>query len=226
MADFDEFNQVWQKQIENMKKQFSEINIKQSLDIMEEVAVYGAEQGWTIPLHTTMRDCQELIHVKSKSEMDKVFEEHYLIEENYMKMKKRLTSNAFEGRWEVLLEECFQNYEEGRFRITIPSLFSILEGTLFNIVQDQDWKQAFREKENELMEGSIRNQVYYSVITFINHAFSFGKFKELNYKPALINRNWVLHGRYNVNEWERVDSLRLFNALYSITLLNFNSQKK
>lgn len=62
MADFDEFIQVWQKKIENMKKQFSEINIKQSLDIMEEVAVYGAEQGWTIPLHTTMRESQELIH--------------------------------------------------------------------------------------------------------------------------------------------------------------------
>lgn len=123
MADFDGFIRVWQKEIESVTKQFSEINIRQSLDIMEEVAVYGAEQGWTIPLHTTMRESQELIHGKSKSEMDKAFEEHYSIEENYMEMKKRLTSNVLKGDGKSHLKNVSKIMRKAVLGLLLPAYF-------------------------------------------------------------------------------------------------------
>ncbi|MEH7504942.1 hypothetical protein V7152_23520 [Neobacillus drentensis] len=226
MSDFKDFSKVFKEQLEAITKQFKELNIEESLNRMEKVAKHGAENGWTTPPHTTPMEFEQLMEGKNKDEMDMAFDEHYSDEDNFQAMKQTLLDNVFEGKWQELLDDCFDNYERGRFKITIPSLFSIIEGTVFDIVQDQKWRVAFEREIEKIKEGSIKKPLFFSVYTFINKAFSSGKFEKKNYKPSIINRHWVLHGRDNISEWQRVDSLRLFNALYSLTLLNSNTNSK
>ncbi|HFK1769208.1 TPA: hypothetical protein ACGXGV_001548 [Bacillus paranthracis] len=209
-----------------LTKEFKELNLEELINKIEMVAIHGAENGWTVPPHTNPGEFEPLIEGKNKDDMDKAFEEYYSDVHNFQAMKQTLLDNVFEGKWQELLEDCFDNYERGQFRITIPCLFSILEGTVFDIVQDQNWKNALKKELENIQEGSVKKPLFFSVNTFIVKAFSRGYFEIENYKPSIINRNWVLHGRDNISEWQRVDSLRLFNALYSLTLLNFYTKIK
>lgn len=202
-----------------VRETLADFDWNENLSIMEKSAQWGAENGWTIPPHTTMRESHEMINGKNKDEMDKEFEEHYSIIENYEEMKRRLKSKVFEGKWKELLDQCFDNYERGSFKIAIPCLFLILEGVVFDIVKDQSWKKAFVEVGQQIKPESIRRPVFVSVKEFVFNAYSYGDFDNATERPSLINRSWVLHGRDDIREWKKVDALRLFNALYSLAFL-------
>ncbi|RTE07177.1 hypothetical protein [Paenibacillus whitsoniae] len=216
---------------EKLKKQFEEITKTLSslpkidwnaqFSLLEEIAIEGADKGWTIPPHSTIRECQEMIEGKSKVGVDYEFKLHYEELDNYNRMKSELLSvSSFGGKWKKLLEDCFINYEQGRHAIVIPSLFLILEGVIFDIVKNQKWKIAFRRINKQITDGSIQKPLFTSVRRFIDKAFGYGYFEVESFKPSFINRNWVLHGRDNIGEWESVDALRLFNALYSLTFFD------
>lgn len=210
---FDQFNKA-------MKNSLSAIKLGEAYKDFKEIATEGAKLGWTIPPHSTINECREMILGKNKIQINKEFEAYYLRQKNYNEMKSELLGDAMMAKWKLLLEECFKNFEEGRYRITIPSLFAILEGVIFDIVKDQKWKEAFKNINVQVNFGSIQMPVFISVHIFVDKAFSFGHLDKPTYKPSLINRNWVLHGRDDINEWQVVDSLRLFNALYSLTFLD------
>lgn len=214
------------EQLEKIRKEIREMfsNIDDQFDTMEKIAKWGAKNGWTFPPHTTMQECYDMINGKKQSEMDKEFEKHYGISENYEAMKRKLLSNTLYSQWKELIEDCFDNYERGRYKISIPSLFLILEGTVFDIVKDQDWKKAFKQMGNRLDHGSIKRQMFISVKEFIYNAYSYGNFDSATARPSLINRSWVLHGRDDIKEWKKVDALRLFNALYSLSFLKLQKE--
>jgi hypothetical protein len=56
---------------------------------------------------------------------------------------------------------------------------------------------------------------------FLHEVFSAGNFDKNTTRFPIINRDWVLHGRDNPSNWNRVDSLRLFHAIHSILELGF-----
>ncbi|WP_235561190.1 hypothetical protein [Bacillus sp. FJAT-28004] len=207
-------------------KKIRELDWESQFELLENIAIYAADSGWTIPPHTTFRECQELIEGKSKEDIDHDFQLHYKEIGNYNSMKTVLLSGrCFGGKWKSLLEDCFINYEEDRHSIVIPSLFLILEGVIFDTVKDQDWKAALKERKKKIKDNSINKPLFTSVQRFIDKAFKYGDFEAESYKHSFINRNWVLHGRDDINEWEPVDALRLFNALYSLNFFNDSLMK-
>lgn len=212
-------NEMYERTRSIVRESLGDFDWNENLGVMEKSAQLGAKNGWTLPPHTTMRESFEMMNNKNKEEIDREFEEHYSITENYEVMKRKLSSKVFEGKWKELLDQCFDNYERGYFKIAIPSLFLILEGVVFDIVKDQSWKKALVEIGQQIKPESIKRPVFISVKEFIFNAYSYGNFEKATERPSLINRSWVLHGRDNINEWKKVDSLRLFNALYSLAFL-------
>lgn len=217
-------NEMIERTRTTIRESLKDIDWNENLSIMEKSAQWGAKNGWTIPPHTTMRESHEMMNGKNKDEMDKEFELHYSLTENYGELKRKLTSNVFKGNWKELLEQCFDNYERGSFKIAIPCLFLILEGVVFTIVKDQSWKKAFVEVGKQIDKGSIERPVYISVKEFVFNSYSYGNFDNATERPSLINRSWVLHGRDDINEWQKVDALRLFNALYSLAFLKISKE--
>lgn len=65
-------------------------------------------------------------------------------------------------------------------------------------------------------EGSLNYITWISVEKFIECLFRYKKFDDD--RPIFLNRHWILHGRDNT-DWEIGDSLRLFNALNTISQL-------
>jgi hypothetical protein len=74
----------------------------------------------------------------------------------------------------------------------------------------------------QVLDDHVALAYYASAQVLIKRAFKFGEFdKEDARRPFLVNRNWVLHGRDNPSLWKRVDALRLFNAIITLTVLSF-----
>lgn len=222
--------------LERLKKQFEEftsalkllpkIDWEAQVTFLEKIAIEGAINGWTLPPHTTPRECQMMIQGKNKQEIDYEFSIHYEDRGNYNAMKTKLLSfSSFGGKWKRLLEDCFINYEEGRHTIVIPSLFLILEGVIFETVKHQKWKSAFKKRKKQFKDKSIQIPLFVSVQRFTEIAFEYGNFEVESYKPSFINRNRVLHGRDDINDWDTIDALRLFNALYSLTFFDDFNKK-
>ena len=86
-----------------------------------------------------------------------------------------------------------------------------------------------REKFEELVDN-INYEKYPSYSTKVPMVFGIG-YSLLNFfdntdwdeyetvRPAYFNRNWLMHGMYDLNDIERIDCIKLFFLLYSINLL-------
>lgn len=191
------------------------------------------EKGWTIPLNIGINEMLEIADFKTRSEVDRALSNFYANEENFKEMKSNILKNKLLSEWHELLKQCFENYERGSYLIVIPCLFTILEGFAHKLVypkfkdSDNAKEQASLSKKyqivrKEVLEDSVTLSFYASAQFFIKKAFQFGEFDKKNAKrPFLINRNWVLHGRDDPAHWRKIDALRLFNAISTLTILDF-----
>ncbi len=60
-------------------------------------------------------------------------------------------------KWRDLLQQCFNCYESGNYHITIPSLFSIVEGLAFELIKQEAKTEADRSKAEEELERAEKN---------------------------------------------------------------------
>lgn len=192
------------------------------------------KMGWTIPTHMDLNSMIDIAEIENVEEMDQAFANFYSIEENYAQMRESLLQHDSLNQWKSLLNQCFENYEKKNHEIAIPSLFLILEGFSHHLLyptylenNPKKPKASLNEKYSVVRatadEDSIDMVFYASAQFFINKAFKFANFESKDAKrPLLINRNWVMHGHDNVSEWKDIDALRLFNAIHTLTILDFN----
>ena len=196
------------------------------------------KNGWTIPLQIDLNEMIEIADLENADDMDEAFARYYSFEENYHQMREELLQNEILTRWDPLLKQSFENYEKGNYQIVIPSLFTILEGFAHYLIypsyqaskrtNDKDGlAMKFKKVRAEVDNDSIEMAFYASAQFFIKNAFKYANFDEQNAKrPLIINRNWTLHGRDNITQWKDVDALRLFNAIHTLTVLDFSSLKR
>ena len=74
-----------------------------------------------------------------------------------------------------------------------------------------------RDSEGRGGEGSITLALWRITKSFVEHLYRFSKFG--GPKPTGVNRHWILHGR-DVVDWNRADSLRLFQAVDTLSSLS------
>lgn len=82
--------------------------------------------------------------------------------------------------------------------------------------------KQFETVRGKFTADSISLAFYASAQVFLAQAFSFVVFDgEEAVRQILFNRNSVLHGRDNPAKRENIDPIRLFNAISTLTILDF-----
>ncbi|PEY74459.1 hypothetical protein [Bacillus thuringiensis] len=247
-AEFTETNRVIQEMVQKLGEVQRSIweSISESLSSLRDVdweeierlhkeaAESLAQKGWTIPMNMATSDIIELSEIQDQNELDRIFQEFYKIEENYLYVKSAVLEHKLAQEWKELLIQCFDNYERENYLIAIPNLFIIIEniGHILISPRFQKYidpkikrKPALRnqyDKVKQEIEDDRTYIIYYvSVAEFFKSVFKGGNFDKNSTRLPIINRDWVLHGRDYPKNWKQVDALRLFNALQTIVELDF-----
>jgi len=179
-----------------------------------------ADLGWTVPLEFTPGETLEVARgAHNRAEADEIFFRFFTDDAGRMfeALRRDLLSEQSLDPWRPLLAECFEAYDRGQFSITIPALLSIIEGylaQLSNTLKRRTRVPDITAAAVALKGDGIDALLWESVHQFVSNLFAYYDFA--GQPPPVINRHWILHGRY-CPPWSQIDSLRLFNALHTIT---------
>ncbi|ANU09892.1 hypothetical protein BBH88_06060 [Planococcus antarcticus DSM 14505] len=145
---------------------------------------------------------------------------------NFYHHTKNLILETINPKWTELLNECFDNFEQDRYKSIIPTLFSIIEGeTAFIYQTTEAGKDLFETMKTETrnIEHELTKLTIYSLAEFLRwQLFGYQEFSKS--RKSLINRNRVLHGRDDPIYWHKVDALRLINILSTVQLYSAKSK--
>ncbi|MGG0052086.1 hypothetical protein [Bacillus atrophaeus] len=190
---------------------------------IEKITDHNSLHGWTltaeIPIHFYLDD--ELLTMSQK-EIDDLFVSYY--EEDDFKEMKGLKKSLLDGldeKWHELIEDSFSLYEEGKFRMLIPTLMTIVEGEISKVAESaevgrkliKDFKHSFESETDKYMIISC-----YSALKFFKTKL-FKKHEFHKNRREIINRNWVLHGRDDPQKWDKADAIRLLNTLSTMQFI-------
>lgn len=140
--------------------------------------------------------------------------------EHYRLMRESLLESV-DPKWQDLMIDCFDSFEQDKYRMVIPLLFSIIEGESANIFGTNKVGGpliTFMKTQVSSEQDKFTQIAIYSLTRFMKkQLFTFHEFDK--YRRPVINRNWVLHGRDDPKHWQKVDALRLFNVLSTLQLV-------
>ncbi|MCP1122944.1 hypothetical protein NKR74_06280 [Bacillus sp. 3103sda1] len=192
------------------------------------------ERGWTFPLSMTPG---EVVEISDAEDIDAEIEEYFSHNNGYAytRMKRDVLDHKLVESWKSLLEQCFNSYENGNYLVAIPNLLIIVEGIARMLISEKFEKYktkqrtSLREQYKKVREDVPTDRMYVvayvSVVGFLNQVFQQGNFDRNPTRFPIINRDWVLHGKDAPSNWKKVDALRLFNAIYSLTVVYFLIEK-
>ncbi|OOR57142.1 hypothetical protein BGP34_14975 [Bacillus mycoides] len=197
------------------------------------------EKGWTTPMSMTPREVVEFSEIE---DIDTAMEEYFNYDNGYAytRMKREVLDHKFVESWKGLLEQCFNSYENGNYLVAIPNLFIIVEGIARMLISQKFEKhktgrRTSLKNQYETVRGDVSQEdetkdrvylvVYVSIVGFLKQVFQQGKFDKNPTRFPIINRDWVLHGKDIPSNWKKADALRLFNAIYSFTAVEFLLEK-
>jgi len=223
----------------DLTTQLGEIDWIGIMKTWRESAEKLGEKGWTTPLSMTPREVVEFSKIQ---DIDTAMEEYFSYDNEcaYTRMKRDVLDHKLVGSWKGLLEQCFNSYENGNYLVAIPNLFIIVEGIARMLISQKFEKHKIGRRtslknqyetvrEDVSQEDETKDRVYLvayvSVLGFLNQVFQQGNFDRNPTRFPIINRDWVLHGKDTPSNWKKVDALRLFNAIYSLTAVDFLLEK-
>lgn len=232
---FANFGKQINNAIDEVKKelssQLSDIDWDETMRVWRDSAEKLGERGWTFPLSMSPREVVEFSEIE---DIDTAMEEYFSHDNEYAytRMKRDVLDHKIVESWKDLLEQCFNSYENGNYLVAIPNLLIIVEGIARMLIAQkfEKHKKAYRRPkvytqfkvvQEEVSTDRVYLVAYVSVLGFLNEIFKNGNFDENPTRLPNINRDWVLHGKDTPINWKRVDALRLFNAIYSLTAVDF-----
>jgi hypothetical protein len=183
-----------------------------------------ASQGWTLQMRLTLGGLEELANL-GPEQIDEFFVAFYTDDDfaELRAVREKLARRQSLAPWRELLGECFDSFVNGRHRITIPALLSIIDGVVASagavLSSRRSHLMAACTKNGEkLGSDSLRGELWISLREFLERIFETAPFDGT--RPTLINRHWILHGRDTAAaSWTSADALRLFNALQTVASL-------
>ena len=206
-------------------------NINIDMDNIEKTLNSLAKKGWTLEYSSdiTYINSKEIASY-SQYKLDEFFVSHYEDNnnKNFNHMKTKVL-NGIDDKWKNTLSDCFELYENDKYRVIIPLLCSMIEGMIIHLMDYDEkemqsrgygltkaWKKKI-EKESNGKKGLLLLTTY-SLIQYLMSSF----FTSHNFdskRPKQLNRNWVLHGRDNPELWTKVDALKLFNKIATFEMI-------
>lgn len=200
--------------------------LKPATEIIEEefndTIIKLAQAGWTIPLTIDIENLYDLKNCSSNQEnIDEYFTKFY-------------TTNELEHLYEIIInsidnpgqkkrfEECYNIFKQGLYSTCLTTLITILEGMIAAHGDDPKDVRVMRvcnyhistEKKNGNL---IMSMCWQSVYEYTKLLFEKSDFSQA--EPDGTKRHWLVHGRTS-QIGEKLDCIRLFNALSTISNLN------
>lgn len=178
-----------------------------------------ANKGWLIAPSMDFGILTDLLKIE---DIDGYYIKYYEIEDNYNLLKCGIMNCDLYSNFKPLLDEIFQCYENGLYKVIIPSALSVIEGGIAELTESNKYgRRLLRDIKNieEIKkEGTVVYIFYNAIYVYLDNIFENYNFD--NERKNLLNRNWVLHGKDNPNIWKKVDAVILLNTLYSLSLLS------
>ena len=189
--------------------------IDERLKRMEPAAYSLGRSGWTVPTWGPLFLAEDLVQMIPQEQFDALFEHEYRADRRKLEreMFERLLSAPTLRRWEPLLAEVRVAYRRKHYLVAVPALLAVLEGSVvFAANRVSSKRQLQRVLNDELAKStwSYGRVAWASLAGFVGVVFGSHQFSKT--PPARLNRHWVMHGR-DEPRWQRVDCLRLFQAL-------------
>lgn len=207
--------------IEFPKIEFPEIKIDYKK--IEALANHNSSYGWTMTGEIDIRFyLDEYLLKLNQQQIDKVFLDYFESDSfaNYQSTKSAIITEVDE-KWKKVLKDCFELYENDKYQVIIPMLMTVIEGEVSDIAESpkvgggllNDWEKKILSDEERLMIiVSYSLNQYLSSKIFVRKEFH-------EDRAATINRNWVLHGRDNPENWTKIDALKLINVISTLQFI-------
>lgn len=183
----------------------------------------NSKHGWTLTGEIGIGDYlnDDLLGATQK-EKDEYFLHYYSTNnwENFNHTKAAILEDI-EPKWHDLIQECFECFENDKYKLVIPTLFTIIEGEMSFVFKSHlgsgNLIQMMEKKAKN--EESIYEQIsLYSIVHSMRNRL-FGSLDFAGERNELINRHRTLHGRDDPKHWQKVDALRLFNVISSLQFI-------
>lgn len=178
---------------------------------------HNIRHGWTLAYEMGIVEYTDPDFRKcDQNEIDAYFYTHYTENNNaiFNKAVTHLNQQISPTRTD-LLNACVANILTDNYRVTIPSLMTIIEGEVTDMLNTPSYGGKLKDKilaEIETKSIYVEDTLIYGSYRFIaNNLHAFADFTKE--RPYGINRHWVLHGRDNTQLWTKFDGLRLLNVL-------------
>ena len=197
-----------------------QIDSERTINALRKGAIRLSECGWAIPEWATPREIQELGEC-TDGDIDDFFVVSYLGNNSNQGQLERVSRNLLASiemeMWRSLLEEIFYCVQNGKYRVCVPALLTILEGftahSLYKRLNTSRRQTNVSVSINRAAfhsDKTVEGVIWRSVVVFLNRLFASFDFESAS--PTFINRHWILHGRSDT-EWTSADALKLVNAL-------------
>lgn len=190
---------------------------------IKEITNDNSKFGWTLTGEMSLRDyLKDNMNGTSQEEKDTYFSNYYSKNdwEHFGYMKGEILEKI-EPRWNDLIQECFDSFENDKYKLVIPTLFTIIEGEMSYVFQSHQGSYnliQLIEKKAKNEESKMKQIALYSVVHSMQDQL-FGSHKFYEERNELINRHWILHGRDEPSQWQKVDAIRLFNVISSLQFI-------
>jgi hypothetical protein len=187
----------------------------------EPAAARLGEMGWTLPMwgpiHLLYRAAQH-----SREEVDEGFVAEYRRRwgARFRALSADLLGTPSLSRWHPIIDQCVWAHRRSRFLLVVPSLLAITEGVtaqMAGTLQVRSEPRANASRQVAQKASAHDRLVWVSLHAFLSRTFADSSFGSP--APPVLNRHWILHGRA-ASDWTEADSLRLFQALHTLTALD------
>ena len=180
-----------------------------------------AKAGWTFPPgNMPFPDFQELVMRDDLTveATDRWFVDYYAAEESeFDALTKTLLTSHELSTWKLLLEQCMGAYKREEYAICVPSLLSVLEGSMavpWDIkFQTKAERDKFFQRKIDHARPKTNRYRWRSMHVFVDEVFTSAS---SNRKDPILKRDLILHGKSDPADWGKADCLRLFQAIASV----------
>lgn len=229
-----------QEQIKEMTSQIAQIS-KSFQDIIPEIKLpeitlpkfnyediranikHNSSYGWTLTGEMDLgKYLDKDLRKRNQAQLDEYFFHYYTTNDNsFFKKTETHLLKYIEPQRKDLLKDCLDNFVNYKYRIAIPSLMTLIEGEVTDILETKDYGKKLYDKMSRAAKDE--EEQFVQITTYSTYDY----LRRELYKPHdfdkkrrnMINRHWVLHGSDNPNEWTKYDGLRLINVLSSLQFI-------
>lgn len=199
-------------------------NFKFDYSEIEKVTQNNSLSGWTMTSEMELNFYLDSDLLKlNQSELDQYFLTFFETNDNkhYLSEKAYILENI-RPNWKGVMDDCFQLYENDKYKVIIPLLITIVESEVSDFSNSTNISHGLlRDMKTTIMQ--IDDDYLIIIAASLNSYLS----KRLygNYKSTLtgINRNRVLHGSDDPQRWTKVDALKLINVISSMLFIKEQS---